>query len=107
MSTEARILTTHVGSLVRPPELLAYITAIEDGVAVDMDAFEACLAQCVRDAIRRQAEVGIDVVSDGEFGKFRSWSWYIIDRLAGFEERSPVDASGTPIAGSLRAVTTR
>jgi methionine synthase II (cobalamin-independent) len=37
--------------------------------------------------VRRQAEAGIDVVSDGEFGKLRSWSFYVLDRLGGIEER--------------------
>jgi 5-methyltetrahydropteroyltriglutamate--homocysteine methyltransferase len=99
-------LTTHVGSLVRPPQLTDYIRAIESGVVVDEEEFDACLARCVVDVVRRQSEVGIDLVSDGEFGKFRSWSWYIIDRLAGFEERSPVAPDGTPRPGSLRALTT-
>ena len=82
-----RILTTHVGSLVRPPELVEYISAIEKGLAVDMKAFDALLQKKVDEVVKRQQQAGIDIVSDGEFGKFRSWSFYVHDRLEGIEER--------------------
>lgn len=82
-----RIMTTHVGSLIRPPELVKYLRAIEQGIFVDSKAYDACLLESIMDVIRRQKEAGIDIVSDGEFGKFRSWSFYVLDRLAGFEER--------------------
>ncbi|HWE21046.1 MAG TPA: cobalamin-independent methionine synthase II family protein [Hyphomicrobiaceae bacterium] len=88
MPTSAeRILTTHVGSLVRPPRLVQYIEAMENGLAVDGTAFDALLRQSVNEVVKRQQQAGIDIVSDGEYGKFRSWSFYIIDRLAGIEER--------------------
>jgi 5-methyltetrahydropteroyltriglutamate--homocysteine methyltransferase len=83
-----RILTTHVGSLVRPPELTRYIRAIDDGVQIDQAAYDRCLAECVAGVVERQQQAGIDIVSDGEFGKFRSWSFYVLDRLAGIEERA-------------------
>ena len=82
-----RILTTHVGSLVRPPRVMSYVEAIENGVAVDAQAFDACLRDEIAQVVRRQAEAGIDIVSDGEFGKLRSWSFYVLDRLGGIEER--------------------
>jgi 5-methyltetrahydropteroyltriglutamate--homocysteine methyltransferase len=82
-----RILTTHVGSLVRPPKLVEYIQAMENGLAVDRSAFDALLRQSVDEVVKRQQQAGIDIVSDGEYGKFRSWSYYVIDRLAGVEER--------------------
>ena len=95
MSTsQERILTTHVGSLVRPPELIRYIEAIDNGVKVDQAAFDRCLVQCVAEVIRRQQQAGVDVVSDGEFGKFRSWSFYVLDRLGGIEEREVEAARG-------------
>jgi 5-methyltetrahydropteroyltriglutamate--homocysteine methyltransferase len=94
MSENGRILTTHVGSLVRPPQLLNYITAIENGVSVDETAFNACLQQSVADVVKHQHQVGIDIVSDGEFGKFRSWSFYVLDRLSGIEERDIASATG-------------
>jgi 5-methyltetrahydropteroyltriglutamate--homocysteine methyltransferase len=89
-----RILTTHVGSLVRPTQLVEYIDAIEKGLKVDMQAFDALLQQSVNDVVKRQKQAGIDVVSDGEFGKFRSWNFYVLDRLAGIEERDVVEARG-------------
>ena len=87
-TSQDRILTTHVGSLVRPPELTRYIEAIDNGVKVDHAAFDRCLADSVADVIKRQQQAGVDVVSDGEFGKFRSWSFYVLDRLGGIEERA-------------------
>ena len=95
MSTsQERILTTHVGSLVRPPELSRYIEAIDNGVKVDQAAFNRCPVQSVAEGIRRQQQAGVDVVSDGEFGKFRSWSFYVLDRLGGIEEREVEAARG-------------
>ena len=92
--SQDRILTTHVGSLVRPPELSRYIEAIDNGVKVDQAAFDRCLADSVADVVKRQQQAGIDVVSDGEFGKFRSWSFYVLDRLGGIEERAVEAARG-------------
>src|ERR1700683_2794752 len=87
MSSRDRILTTHVGSLVRPPELTRYIEAIDGGVKVDQAAFDRCLSHSVAEVVKQQHDVGVDIVSDGEFGKFRSWSFYVLDRLGGIEER--------------------
>jgi 5-methyltetrahydropteroyltriglutamate--homocysteine methyltransferase len=89
-----RILTTHVGSLVRPPELTRYIEAIEHGVHIEQAAFDRCLAESVADVVKHQQQAGVDVVSDGEFGKFRSWSFYVLDRLGGIEERAVETARG-------------
>jgi 5-methyltetrahydropteroyltriglutamate--homocysteine methyltransferase len=82
-----RILTTHVGSLVRPAMLVQYIEAMENGLAVDGKAFDALLRESVKDVVQRQQQAGIDVVSDGEYGKLRSWSFYVLDRLEGIEQR--------------------
>jgi 5-methyltetrahydropteroyltriglutamate--homocysteine methyltransferase len=84
-STE-RILTTHVGSLVRPPELVALLKARADGEA-DESELADCLRRSVAEVVAHQADVGIDIVSDGEFGKGISWSRYILERLDGFEDR--------------------
>ena len=70
---------------------MSYIEAIEGGVAVDSQAYDACLREEIATVVRQQAEAGIDIVSDGEFGKLRSWSFYVLDRLTGIEERD-VDA---------------
>ena len=85
--SEDRILTTHVGSLIRPPELQEFLAAKRDGKTVDESAFDACLERSVRDAVRRQAEVGLDVINDGELGKTISWSRYVLERMTGFEHR--------------------
>ena len=76
-----RILTTHVGSLVRPDDLLVFLRKQQDGEPYDTAAFEECLKRSVADVVRKQAEAGIDIVSDGEYGKTISWSRYILDRL--------------------------
>ncbi|MGH6674123.1 MAG: cobalamin-independent methionine synthase II family protein [Xanthobacteraceae bacterium] len=82
-----RVLTTHVGSLIRPPELIEFWRAIEDGKPYNEAAFEGCLSESVADVVRQQAEVGIDVVSDGEFAKGVNWAFYIFKRLSGISVR--------------------
>ncbi len=85
-----RILTTFVGSLIRPPEL----RRLQTGDGVDEQEYAMVLRTSVADAVRRQAEVGLDVVSDGEYGK-SNWASYILDRVTGFELRPA--PPGTPI----------
>jgi 5-methyltetrahydropteroyltriglutamate--homocysteine methyltransferase len=99
-----RILTTHVGSLIRPPALQDIMRAKQGGQSYDQAAYEACLKQSVADVVGRQAEVGVDVVSDGEFGKAISWNQYVVERLSGFELRSipPGYRPGTPGADRTR-----
>jgi 5-methyltetrahydropteroyltriglutamate--homocysteine methyltransferase len=82
-----RIRTTHVGSLIRPPELLQFIRPKQAGQPYDEQAYAKCLRSSVTQAVRRQADAGIDLVSDGEFGKSISWSQYALERLSGFERR--------------------
>ncbi|HVB15160.1 MAG TPA: cobalamin-independent methionine synthase II family protein [Stellaceae bacterium] len=86
-----RILTSHVGSLPRPDELIAANQARESGAA-DPGAFERTLSQAVGDVVRHQKELGIDVPGDGEFGKsmaqrvnYGSWWRYSWQRLSGIE----------------------
>jgi 5-methyltetrahydropteroyltriglutamate--homocysteine methyltransferase len=67
-----RVLTTHVGSLIRPPELIEFWHAIEDDKPYDETSFETCLSESVGEVVREQAEIGIDIVSDGEFAKGRN-----------------------------------
>ena len=85
MSPDNRISVTNVGSLIRPPALLQYLSAMEAGDSVNAAGFRDCLRQSVADVVQIQADHGVDIVSDGEFGKFHSWSRYILDRLSGFE----------------------
>ena len=82
-----RILTTHVGSLIRPPDLLPFIRARQSGQPYDPQAYADCLASSVKTIVQKQTAAGIDVVSDGEFGKSISWSQYALERLSGFERR--------------------
>jgi 5-methyltetrahydropteroyltriglutamate--homocysteine methyltransferase len=82
-----RILTTHVGSLIRPPKLIEFWRLIEDGKPYDEAAFAACLTESVAEVVRQQAEVGIDIVSDGEFAKGLNWAFYIFKRLSGIAVR--------------------
>ena len=82
-----RILTTHVGSLIRPAPLLPFIRARQSGQPYDERAYGACLASSVSEVVRAQAAAGVDVPSDGEFGKGISWSQYALERLSGFERR--------------------
>ena len=82
-----RILTTHVGSLIRPPELQTQLRARQKAEGFDEQAFDRQLTASVGEIVRQQATTGIDVVSDGEFGKSISWSQYVLERLSGFERR--------------------
>ena len=77
-----RILTTHVGSLPRPPGLLDFLEARESGRPVDQAAFDSCLAGAVRDIVEKQVAAGIDSVCDGELGKI-SYTFYVRHRLSG------------------------
>jgi 5-methyltetrahydropteroyltriglutamate--homocysteine methyltransferase len=79
-----RILTTHTGSLARPPELLDELQA---GSTARDPAFSDLLRASVRQIVREQAENGVDVVSDGEFGK-PQFADYVADRLNGMEGQS-------------------
>jgi 5-methyltetrahydropteroyltriglutamate--homocysteine methyltransferase len=84
MRSNERILTTHVGSLPRPPDLLGIVTSREQGVPIDEEAHAARLRSAVKDVVERQVAIGIDVIDDGEFGK-PSFVSYVNERLTGFE----------------------
>ncbi len=81
-----RILTTHVGSLARPPKQLEFLFAKERGELYDREAFEASTRQAVDDVVARQVDAGIDIVCDGEQSK-SSFLTYIAERLEGFSPR--------------------
>jgi 5-methyltetrahydropteroyltriglutamate--homocysteine methyltransferase len=93
-----RILTTHVGSLPRPPDLLDVVQAKEKGRSFDQQADAARLREAVAEIVRKQVDLGIDIVDDGEFGK-PSFVSYVNDRLGGFEPDMEV-ARQSPWAGS-------
>ena len=81
-----RILTTHVGSLIRPQAVLDFLVAMERGESYDEAAYERALDDAVADVVRRQADAGIDVIDDGEMGK-PSWITYLYERVSGIEPR--------------------
>jgi 5-methyltetrahydropteroyltriglutamate--homocysteine methyltransferase len=83
--SEHRILTTHVGSLIRPQPLRDLAAASEKG-SIEMTRYQAALRVAVAEVVKQQAQAGIDIVSDGEYGK-QSWSNYILKRITGFEIR--------------------
>ena len=85
-----RILTTHVGSLARPRNVLDLLWAKERGDAFDAALFESSVHDAVAEIVARQAEAGIDVVCDGEQSK-SSFLTYIAERLNGF---SPSENQG-------------
>ncbi|MPZ59380.1 MAG: epoxyalkane--coenzyme M transferase [Rhizobiales bacterium] len=87
-----RILTTHVGSLPRPEELIELTHQRTVGEKFDEAAFDRVLKDAVVDVVRRQKEAGIDLVNDGELGHTMGWaydygSWwsYVVKRLGGVE----------------------
>jgi 5-methyltetrahydropteroyltriglutamate--homocysteine methyltransferase len=84
-----RILTTHTGSLPRPPDLLAMIRAKASGVPVDQAALAKRVRSGVAEIVQKQAELGIDVVNDGEFSK-ASFVTYARERLGGLTPREGI-----------------
>ena len=79
-----RILTTHVGSLARPHELLDTLKERENGRPYDTELLDRQITEAVADRVRQQVDNGIDIVTDGEMSKV-SFLGYVKDRLGGFE----------------------
>jgi 5-methyltetrahydropteroyltriglutamate--homocysteine methyltransferase len=100
VSEAIRILTTHVGSLPRPLELVELVFAEDRGEPVDRERYDRLLDEAVRDRVRHQVEAGIDFVSDGEMSKI-GYATYIRHRLSGFEigevpRATPADLDAYP-----------
>jgi 5-methyltetrahydropteroyltriglutamate--homocysteine methyltransferase len=91
-----RILTTHVGSLIRPAALQDFLRLKQAGKPYDAQAYQQCLTGSVAEVVQHQARAGIDVVSDGEFGKSISWAQYALERLSGFERRPIKSEAANP-----------
>jgi 5-methyltetrahydropteroyltriglutamate--homocysteine methyltransferase len=87
-TSQDRILTTHVGSLPRPPELKSLLVRKDQGEAYDKAALDRLTRQAVVDIVRRQAATGVDIVNDGEMSK-PGYSTYVADRLSGFAGHEP------------------
>ena len=97
------ILTSHVGSLPRPDDLIEANRAREAGDAVDSKSFAAILQRSVAEAVRRQRDIGLDVPGDGEFGKsvghrvnYGAWWNYAFNRLGGLDFGGPTLDSRPP-----------
>jgi len=100
MSQERRIPTTHVGSLPRPQEVVDLVFAEDRDEAVDPAEYDRVIGAAVQDRVRRQAQAGIDFVSDGEMSKI-GYATYIRHRLCGFEvgdvpRATPADLDAYP-----------
>ena len=83
-----RILTTHVGSLPRPKRVADLLFAKDRDEDYDKTEFDRAIADGVKEAVARQLEAGIDVISDGEMSKI-SYATYIKERISGFEGDAP------------------
>ena len=97
------ILTTHVGSLPRPQEVVDVVFAQDDGKPVDDVEFARVVGGAVADRVARQIEAGVDLVSDGEMSKI-GYATYVRHRLSGFElddvpraTPADLDAARTPV----------
>ena len=88
-----KILTSHVGSLPRTQDVVDFIFARENEQSYDAAAFDACMASACDETVRKQAEAGIDIVSDGETSKI-SYATYVKDRYTGFSGDSERNAPG-------------
>jgi 5-methyltetrahydropteroyltriglutamate--homocysteine methyltransferase len=92
MPSSDRILTSHVGSLPRPERLIALNAQRASGELTDEAGYQEELKAAVIDLVRRQREIGIDLINDGEFGHsmghdydYGPWWTYIFQRLGGLE----------------------
>jgi 5-methyltetrahydropteroyltriglutamate--homocysteine methyltransferase len=100
MSPNGRILTTHVGSLPRPDDVVQQVFKVDNGEAVDPAEYDRIIGGAVADRVRHQADAGVDLVSDGEMSKI-GYATYIRHRLSGFElgdvpRATPADLDAYP-----------
>ena len=86
-----RIVTSHAGSLPRPPELVRLMWDQMDGKAVNTSMLETWVSESVAEMVRRQRAIGIDLVSDGEMSKI-GFSNYIFERYSGFSGQAQIAA---------------
>jgi len=89
-TSQDRILTTHVGSLPRTDAVVGLLERRESGDERDAPAFDQAIGQSVLEVVKRQVEIGIDVVSDGETSKI-SYATYVKDRLGGFAQEGATE----------------
>jgi 5-methyltetrahydropteroyltriglutamate--homocysteine methyltransferase len=91
-TSQERILTTHVGSLPRTDAVVALLERRENGIAFDKDEFDRAMQAAVADIVKRQVDIGIDAVSDGEASKI-SYATYVKDRLSGFSDEGATESA--------------
>src|ERR1051325_4665184 len=95
-----RILTTHVGSLPRPDDLVPMLQAKDSLQTYDREALGRRVTEAVRDSARRQSELGIDIVNDGEQSK-SGFSSYTPTRLAGYSPKPELRRQRQPTRDSI------
>src|SRR5687767_6892767 len=83
-----RILVSHAGTLPRPEHVARLFADGPD------DEFRKVLPGAIKDVVRQQAELGIDIVNDGEFSKRGGFSSYVRNRLSGIEQRTVAPGEG-------------
>jgi 5-methyltetrahydropteroyltriglutamate--homocysteine methyltransferase len=97
-TSAGRILTTHSGSLPRPTQFLPLVLAQEAGQGGDDAQYEGAVRAAVAETVRRQAEVGVDVLNDGEVSK-PSYATYVKDRLTGFGGEGSLESVAAAVMG--------
>src|SRR5262245_18235212 len=103
-TSTTRILTTHTGSIPRPPELIRRLVEAEAQPGVERTALDASVRQAVSDVVPRQVAVGLDVINDGEQGRV-DYTVYLKDRLTGFDgESTPPLGTGDDEFPELAAI---
>ena len=94
-----KILTTHVGSLPRSKTLSEFLFAKDKGESFNLNEFDEVVSQNVHEIVKKQLDIGIDFISDGEMSKI-SYATYVKDRIKGFsgesERRAPADLDAFP-----------
>jgi len=99
-----RILTTHTGSLPRPPQVVELLLAEQKSPGTQTATLNAAVASAVAEVVRKQAECGLDVINDGEQGRV-DYTSYVKDRLTGFDgPSSPPLGTGEPDFPELSAM---
>ena len=94
--SDKQILTTHTGSLPRPPKVVELLLAEKAQAGSGRAALDAAVDQAVADVVKKQIEAGIDVINDGEQGR-TDYTVHVLDRLTGFEGQStPPLGTGEP-----------
>lgn len=83
-SNENRILTTHIGSFPRPPELVDLFERVQEGYEVDHEQLQNRIAEATQNAVQRQLDAGIDIINNGEQPRI-GFNFYVANRLTGYQ----------------------